>query len=483
MAGLVGLAGVARLKVEILTIGDELLRGEILDSNKALLAQRMLGLDIECHHQSSIRDDRADMREAFLLGVSRSDVLLVSGGLGPTRDDLTTESIGETFGRALWLDDASLESIRAFFQRVGREMTDTNRKQALFPEGAQVLANPVGTAPGFMVEESGCLVFCMPGVPREISLMMDEQVLPRIEQRLEATGSVTRVRAKILHTFGIGESSLESELADVAREDGVDLAFRTTFPDNFLRVIARGHSIAEADARIECVAKTIRERLGDLIYAEGDESMAAVVGQLLGERGRSVAVAESCTGGLIAQEITAVPGSSAWFLGGVVAYANSAKQSLLGVPEAMLLEHGAVSEPVARAMAEGVRERFGADIGVSTTGISGPDGGTAEKPVGLVHVGIAWAPGVSTSGQGVSGGCHADHFVFPLDRARHRVLTAQVGLDWVRRLLLGLELVGPSLLRVRGGASAPGSASASASSSSSSASSQSKDSKNRGGGR
>jgi nicotinamide-nucleotide amidase len=306
-----------------------------------------------------------------------------------------------------------------------------------------------------MVEESECLVFCMPGIPREISLMMDEQVMPRLEARLEASGAVTRLRARILRTFGIGESSLESELRDIAREDGADLAFRTTFPDNFLRVFARGHSIAEADARIEHVAKAIRERLGDLIYAEGDESMAAVVGRLLAERGATVAVAESCTGGLIAELITAVPGSSQWFQGGVVAYANSAKQALLDVPEAMLVEHGAVSEPVARAMAEGARRRFGADVGVATTGISGPDGGTPEKPVGLVHLAISWSASVAARSEGTAG-THADHFVFPLDRLRHRILTAQVGLDWIRRLLLGLELIGPSLLRRAGGGSAPG---------------------------
>ncbi len=476
------------MKAEILTIGDEVMRGEIVDSNKALIAQRLLGLDIECHHQVSVRDDRDDMRDAFLRGVARSDIMLVSGGLGPTRDDITSEVIAETFGRALRLDEPSLEAIRAFFIRVGREMNDTNRKQAYFPDGAEVLENPVGTAPGFMIEESGCLIFCMPGVPRELALMMDAQVLPRIGARQEATGAVTRVRARLLRTFGIGESSLEAELLGIARKDvhkdihkdvhndihkdihknihkkmegsteidGAEIAFRTSFPDNFLRVFARAGSIAEADARIAHVAKAIHERLGDLIYGVDDESMASVVGRLLGERRRTVAVAESCTGGLIAEQITAVAGCSAWFLGGVVAYANSAKQSLLGVPEAMLIEHGAVSEPVARAMAEGVRERFGADIGVSTTGISGPDGGTDEKPVGLVHVGIAWSDAIQSATSGPDGGCHTDHFVFPLDRARHRILTAQVGLDWVRRLLLGRELVGPTLLRRQGGGSTPG---------------------------
>lgn len=439
------------MKAEILTIGDEVLRGEIVDSNKALLAQRLLSLDIECHYQASIRDDRSDMQEAFRRAVQRSDVLLVSGGLGPTRDDITTEVIGETFERPLFLDDASLDAIRLFFRNVGREMSETNRKQAFFPEGADVLENPVGTAPGFAMEASKCLIFCMPGVPRELSLMMDEQVLPRIERHLEKAGGATRVRARILRTFGIGESSLEGELIDLAREGGAEIAFRTNFPDNLLRIIARGHSIDEADAHIAEVVTSVRKRLGDLVYAEGDDSMAATVIRLLSDRGLSVAVAESCTGGLIGERLTEVPGASRSFYGGIIAYANSAKHSLLGVSESMLAEHGAVSEPVARAMAEGVRQRLGADLGVSTTGISGPDGGTESKPVGLVHMALSWGDGFEDRPAGV----HSDHFVFPLDRTRHRVLTAQVALDWIRRWLLGAELVGPSLLRRSGGGSAP----------------------------
>jgi len=440
------------VKAEIITIGDEVLRGEIVDSNKATLAQRLLQLDIECHHQVSVRDDRDDMRDAFLRALGRSDVVLVSGGLGPTRDDITSEVMAETFGRNLFLHEDSLEQIRAFFARIGREMTDTNRKQALFPDAAEVLLNPIGTAPGFAVKEQGSVFYCMPGVPSELVQMMDEQVLPRLAEQLEAPGGMmkmkvkvrVRVRARILRTFGMGESTLESELVDIARDGDAQLAFRTTFPDNLLRVFARATSIAEADAKIERVAKAIRERLGDIIYGEDDEGLETIVGRLLVEQGRTLAVAESCTGGLIAERVTAVPGSSAYFLGGVVAYANSAKQTLLGVPEPLLAEHGAVSEPVARAMAEGVRERFGADFGVATTGISGPDGGTDEKPVGLVYVAIATASRT-----------HADQFVFPLDRARHRMLTSQVGLDWVRRSLLGLELVGPSLLRRQAGGPPP----------------------------
>ncbi len=455
------------MKAEILTIGDEVLRGEIVDSNKALIASRLLQLDIECHYQSSVRDDPSDMRDAFLRGVERSDLLLVSGGLGPTRDDLTTEVLAETFGRELAFDEASFEIIRAFFSRVGREMNETNRKQAYFPAGAQILENPVGTAPGFLLEEQGAVLVCMPGVPRELSLMLDEQVLPRIAERLEGGGGASRVRARLLRTFGMGESSLEGELSDLARDGHAELAFRTSFPDNFLRVVARGASVVDADKRIEEVVAAIRERIGDLIYGEGEDTLEAVVGRLLSEQGRTVAVAESCTGGLIAHRFTDVPGSSEYFLGGVVAYSNHAKCSLLGVPEELLSQHGAVSEPVARAMAEGVRERFNADIGVATTGISGPGGGSEEKPVGLVYLGIAWDGAIFDSAAEPSGSLSSgatqgsdssrvEHFVFAVDRARHRVLTAQVGLDWVRRLLLGLELVGPSLLR-SGGGSAPGS--------------------------
>jgi nicotinamide-nucleotide amidase len=431
------------VRAEVLTIGDELLRGEIVDSNKSFLSERLLSLDIETRFHGSVRDDPPDMIEAFQRAAARSDVVLVSGGLGPTRDDLTAEVLAEAFGRKLVLDEQALAAIRAFFASVGREMTENNASQARFPEGAEVLPNPIGTAPGFMLEQAGALFFCMPGVPRELMRMMDEQVLPRVAARAGSAQGV--VRATLLRTFGMGESTLDAELADLARSDDVSLGFRTSFPDNYLRPLARGRTAEEAEARLAGLCEAIRQRLGALVYGEGDTPLAGVVGTLLREHGRTLAVAESCTGGLVAEQLTDVPGASSYFLGGVVAYANAAKCSLLGVPEALLASHGAVSEPVARAMAEGARARFGADLGLATTGISGPEGGSQEKPVGLVHLALAEA-----------GGTHADHFVFPLDRTRHRQLTAQVALDWVRRALLGEPLVGPSLLRRGGGGSAPG---------------------------
>jgi nicotinamide-nucleotide amidase len=327
-------------------------------------------------------------------------------------------------------------------------MTENNAQQAYFPEDAEVLPNPVGTAPGFSLLAEGAVFFCLPGVPRELMLMMDEQVLPRvaaIQGRASGKGAMV-VRARLLRTFGLGESTLDDELKDIAASGDVTLGFRTAFPDNYLRPIARAASAEEADAKITQVCDAIRDRLGPLVYGEGEDSMALVVGRLLREQGKTIAVAESCTGGLVAERISEEAGASDYFLGGVVSYANSAKTRLLDVSEAMLAEHGAVSDPVVRAMAEGVRARFGSDLGVATTGISGPGGGTAEKPVGLVHVALARESGT-----------HAESFVFPLDRTRHRLLTAQVAIDWVRRSLLGAELVGPSLLRKKGGGSAPGS--------------------------
>jgi nicotinamide-nucleotide amidase len=420
------------VNAEILTIGDELMRGEIVDSNKARLAERLLSLDLETRFQTSVGDDPEDIADAFRRAAGRSRVVLVSGGLGPTRDDITVEVLARSFGRELVLHEPSLEGIRAFFARFGRTMAANNEKQAWFPEGAEVLPNPVGTAPGCMLEQGESLFFCMPGVPRELELMMDEQVLPRLGARLGRRGVV---RAMLLRTFGVGESTLDEMLRDVAKDGDVVLGFRTAFPDNYVRPVARGASAEEAEAKLARVCQAIRERLGPIIYGSGDETLEEVVGRLLREHGLSVAVAESCTGGLLAERISSVPGASDYFRGGVVAYANAAKTALLGVPEALLREHGAVSEAVARAMAEAVRERFGTDLAVATTGISGPGGGSAEKPVGLVWVALAR-----------EAGSQARDFVFPFDRPRHRLVTSQLALDWLRRLLLGEEPIAPRYL-------------------------------------
>ena len=445
------------MKAEVLTIGDELLRGEITDSNKSFLSQRLLTLDVETRFHVTCADDRADMAEVFRRAAARSDIVLVSGGLGPTRDDLTIEVLAETFGRKLVLHQPSLDGLRAFFARFGREMAAINEKQAWFPEGAEVLDNPIGTAPGTMLEvpqaaEGGAqrgeaersssgshvdrtvLFFCMPGVPRELYKMMDEQVLPRIASRRKIDHWV---RASLLRTFGIGESNLDEMLRDLPLPDGVELGFRTQFPDNHVRPVARAATAAEADAKLARACALLRERLGALVYGEGEQSLEEVTGRLLAERGATISVAESCTGGLIGELLTATPGSSAYFKGGVVAYWNDAKASLLGVPESMLAEHGAVSEPVVLAMAEGARARFATDLAIATTGIAGPTGGSASKPVGLVYVALATAAG-----------SQARELQLAFDRERNRHLTAHIAIDWLRRHLLGAPLDIPRLGRV-----------------------------------
>jgi len=264
--------------------------------------------------------------------------------------------------------------------------------------------------------------------------MMDEQVLPRIASRRRVT---SWVRASLLRTFGIGESNLDEMLRDVALPEGVELGFRTQFPDNHVRPVARAASAAEADAKLARSCELLRERLGVLVYGTGEETLEEVTGRLLIERGATLSVAESCTGGMIGELLTATPGSSAYFKGGVVAYWNDAKVALLGVPDALLKEHGAVSEPTARAMAEGARARFGTDLAVATTGIAGPTGGSANKPVGLIYVALASAEGSQVR-----------ELQLAFDRERNRRLTAQIAIDWVRRHLLGAPLDVPRLGRV-----------------------------------
>jgi nicotinamide-nucleotide amidase len=261
--------------------------------------------------------------------------------------------------------------------------------------------------------------------------MMDEQVLPRIAAKRRVTAYA---RGALLRTFGIGESNLDERLRDLALPAGVELGFRTQFPDNHVRPVARAATPEEADEKLRVSLAAIRERLGSLVYAEGEETLEAVLVRLLAAQGRTLATAESCTGGMIAELVTSVPGSSAVLRGGVVAYANTAKAALLGVPEALLREHGAVSEPVAKAMAEGARARFGTDFAVATTGIAGPTGGTKEKPVGLMYVAVAEASGTEVR-----------ELFFAFDRERNRRLAAQVAMDWVRRRLVGEPLELPRL--------------------------------------
>jgi nicotinamide-nucleotide amidase len=429
--------------VWVVTIGDELLRGEIVDSNKSHLSQRMLALDLESARHVSVPDDPTAIEEVLRDAASRARVVLVSGGLGPTRDDITTEVAARTFGRKLYRDEAALEHVRAFFRRFNREMAENNAKQADFPEGAVVLANPLGTAPGFMLEVTSAAdgvltqLFFMPGVPRELYRMLDEEVMPRIADRL---GKGRVVRARLLRTFGIGESNLDRNLSDIARGDAdVVLGFRTQFPDNLVRILVRAADDASASHKLDALEHEIRTRLGDLVLGEGERGLEEIVAGLLRDKKLTIAVAESLTGGLVTSRLTDVPGSSAFLLAAFVTYANDAKVRELGVDPDALAQHGAVSEAVARQMAEGARRRAGTDIGVATTGVAGPDGGSAEKPVGTVWIALADAAGTI-----------AHRYQMMTERRRNKELASQLALDWVRRRVLGLPITGEIFPRLQG---------------------------------
>ena len=426
----------SRPQAWILTIGDELLRGEIVDSNKSFLSERLLPLEIESSRHLTVADEPGAIAEVLREAVRRAQVVLVSGGLGPTRDDITSEVAAQTFGRPLVRDAQAIADMRAFFARFGREMAPNNAKQADFPQGADVLRNPLGTAPGFMLEQDGALLFFMPGVPRELYRMMDEEVVPRIRARLGGPGAM---RAALLRTFGIGESNLDALLDDLVRDDpDAQLGFRTSFPDNLLRVVVRAPGESEADARLAALVGQLRERLGDLVIGEGERSLEQTVGELLTERGLTLATAESCSGGLLASRLTDVPGSSGYLVAGYVAYSNRAKIRDLDVPAADIEAHGAVSEPVARAMARGARLRSGADIGVATTGVAGPGGGTDDKPVGTVYIALDDARGSI-----------AHRYALMTERGRNKQMSAHLALDWLRRRLLGLEITSETFPRLR----------------------------------
>ncbi|MFQ5699558.1 MAG: competence/damage-inducible protein A [Myxococcota bacterium] len=409
----------------VLTIGDELLRGEIVDSNKAFLCERLLDLQIEVRRQVSVADDAEELGALLREAAASARVVVVSGGLGPTRDDITASVVAHSFGRPLVRDEASLEQIRRFFARFGREMTPNNAKQADFPEGAEVLPNPHGTAPGFLLETGDCCLACLPGVPGELYAMMQDQVVPRLASRV-AAGSF--VHSALLRTFGLGESTLDRRLDDLARGEGaIRLGFRTQFPDNCVRVVARAPTREEARRRVAEVVREIRQRLGPLVLGEGEGGLEAIVGELLREQKRTLALAESCTGGLIASRLTDVPGSSEYLLEAAVTYSNRAKIDRLGVSAPDLERHGAVSEPIARQMAAGARQRSGASLALAVTGIAGPGGGSADKPVGTLYLGLA--DGETTA---------VHHHLLAFDRARNKLLASQLALDWLRRRLLGL---------------------------------------------
>jgi nicotinamide-nucleotide amidase len=382
------------MRAEIIAIGSELVSGQALDTNSRWLSQELGALGVTTAFHSTLGDVLADHLEVFRAAAARAELVVMSGGLGPTQDDLTREALAQCAGVPLFEDPESLAAIAAMFARRNRVMTERNRVQALFPQGAEPLPNRIGTAPGIWMRVGSSTVACLPGVPSEMKLMFHEQVVPRLKQ----AGLVDRVWVhRKINMFGKGESDIEAQAFDLTAR-GREPEVGITAHDGTIsfRISAPGATEEDARRQVEPTAKLIYERFGSLIVGEGSADVADAVVAELARTGATLATAESCTGGMIAHWITAIAGVSPYYLGGVVSYANDAKTELLSVPAELIESHGAVSPEVAAAMAEGVRNRLGATLGLSTTGVAGPSGGTAEKPVGLVYLGLATEEGTQT---------------------------------------------------------------------------------------
>jgi nicotinamide-nucleotide amidase len=382
------------MSAEVLCIGTELLLGNITNGNARWLAEQLAAQGITHLRQEVVGDNRERVIAAVRAAAGRCRVLITTGGLGPTPDDLTTEAIAAAFETPLVEHPAVWADIQAKLSARGRPIVASNRKQALLPEGAQVLPNATGSAPGMIWSPvPGFTVLTFPGVPSELQAMWRATAVPWLAQAGLAQGVFA---SRLLRFWGVGESNLAEQMADLLDGTNPTVAPYAGAGEVKLRLTARADSPAAADALLAPLEAEIRRRTGTLCYGVDDDSLASVVLAALRRRGESVAVAESCTGGGLGAALAAVPGASDVFVGGVIAYANSVKQALLGVPAALLEQHGAVSDPVAVAMAEGARRATGATWGIAVTGIAGPGGGSEAKPVGLVHIAIA-GPGVSSS--------------------------------------------------------------------------------------
>ena len=409
------------MKLEVITIGSELLLGQIVDTNAAELGRALAGAGAEVVRHLSVPDRPDAIRAAVSESLERTGFVITTGGLGPTRDDMTKLEVAAIFKKSLRLDEGVLRALEERFRRLGRPMPAVNRTQAEVPEGATVLPNPRGTAPGLWVEDQGRVVVMLPGVPSEMRGLLAEEVLPRIVRR--SAGLV--VRSRTVRTTGIAESALAERVGAIEEEIApLTLAYLPSVEGVDLRVTAWGLRQDEAEHRLATTDAMLRERAAEHCYGgDGTDLAAVVLDQLRGRKARMV-VAESCTGGLLGSRITAVPGASDVFLGGVVAYDNIVKSGMLDVPRELLERHGAVSEEVVSAMAQGVQRRFAVDAALAITGIAGPDGGTPEKPVGTVWIAAR-----------LGADARALKRIFPGDRGEIRARAAQAALDLLRRMI------------------------------------------------
>ncbi len=411
------------MTVEFISVGTEILLGNIVNTNAAYLSERCAALGLSCYHQSVVGDNEERLMETVRLGLSRSDILILSGGLGPTKDDLTKEVTAKVFGRELYEDEHTKERIKEYFRRVrSGQVTPNNWKQAMVPEGAKVIDNHNGTAPGLIIEADGKTAILLPGPPNELMPMFERDIAPYLNQ-LEPEG----IYSKMVKICGIGESKAETMIADLMdAQTNPTIAPYAKTGEVHLRVTAKAADEEKAKELLSPVVDELYQRFGDKIYTtEEDVTLEASIVELLDGQGMTVTTAESCTGGLLAGRIMNVPGASGVYREGYITYANDAKERLLGVKRETLMEHGAVSCQTACEMARGAAKAGGADAAVSVTGIAGPGGGTEEKPVGLVYVGC-----------NVKGHVRVEEFHFTGNRDKNREYTVARALTLLREELL-----------------------------------------------
>lgn len=411
------------MKAEIITVGTEILLGDIVNTNSQYLAKELASLGIDVYYQISTGDNENRLFKVFEESLKRSDIVITTGGLGPTDDDITKEVACKYFNQDLKLHEPSLEKIKLYFKKLNINLTENNKKQAYFPESAIILENENGTAPGAILRKEEKMIIVLPGPPREMKPMFENHVKPYLQN---ITDNI--LESKILRLFGIGESLLEDKIIDIIRnQKNPTIAPYVGNMDVILRITAKAKNKDESEKLIHKMEKKVRERVGEFIYGEGDTSIEEVVSKLLLEKNMSISTSESCTGGLVSSSLIDYPGISSVFIEGCVTYSNEAKIDRLGVKQETLDTYGAVSEQVAREMAEGIAKKFNTNIGLSTTGIAGPEGGSDEKPVGLVYMGIY-----------INGKTIVKRFIFNGNRQQIRLKTTKTLLNELRIELLKL---------------------------------------------
>jgi nicotinamide-nucleotide amidase len=409
------------MKAEIIAIGTEILLGDIVNSNAQYIAQELAALGIDMYYQQVVGDNEKRIIHAFDEAYSRSDIIITTGGLGPTEDDLTKEVAAKYFKKELLPNEESIEKIKNYFKFRERKMTENNLKQGLIPEGAIIINNDNGTAPGVIIEENSKIMIILPGPPKEMKPMFEDTVRPYLQKKADSI-----IMSRVIKILGIGESAVAEELKDImTAQTNPTIAPYAKEVGVMLRITAKANNEEEAIKLIEPIEKEIKNRLGDNIYAIEDVSIEDVVAKLLIEKKLTISTAESCTGGMIAGTLINYPGISEVFLEGTVTYSNEAKHNRLGVKNETLEKYGAVSEETAREMAIGIANTAKTDVSIVTTGIAGPEGGTPEKPVGLVYIGVYFKGEVTVK-----------KYVFNGNRSRVRLQATTTGLDMLRRVLM-----------------------------------------------